>query len=214
MRVVAGRFRGRRLAAPVGRATRPTADRVRQAIFDVLTHGAPAIDFPATTVLDVFAGAGAMGIEALSRGARHATFIDQEGTAIACIRRNVGALGAGDVSLVLKLDIGRLGTPPRAAQAPCGLAFLDPPYGQGLAPTALHRLAALGWLAAGAWCVVEVGAQEAFRAPATFEPLDERTHGAARVIFLRRSGDAVPDAAGGSQRRPNSRSMSASLSST
>lgn len=185
MRIVGGRFRGRSLRAPAGRDVRPTADRTREAVFNILAHGAPGVDFDGASVLDVFAGTGALGLEALSRGAGHVTFIDSDAGALRAIRRNAATLGAWRQVALLKLDATRAPPPPLAAEAPCTLAFLDPPYESGDAAPALAGLAARGWIAAAAVCVVEVAAQEPLAPPPGFTVLDERTYGAARVVFLR-----------------------------
>jgi 16S rRNA (guanine966-N2)-methyltransferase len=176
MRIVAGAWRGRALIAPAGQATRPTADRVRQALFDMLLHapwgGRQAIE--GARVLDAFAGTGAFGLEALSRGAAHATFMEQERTALAALRTNVGACRAEDRAAVLAVDV--LIAPPGDG---CGLVFLDPPYGHDLVPPAIGRLRATGWIAAGALVVAETGRSEALPDLGTL--LAERAHGAARV---------------------------------
>ncbi len=180
MRIVAGAFRGRALVAPAGSATRPTADRVRQALFDSLLHapwGGRAV-IEGARVLDAFAGTGALGLEALSRGAAHATFMDTERAALAAIRANVASLGVTDRATVLAADATR---PPPAA-APCGLAFLDPPYRQALVERALAALAAAGWLAPGTVVVAETARDEP--APDGAAML-ERAYGAARITVLR-----------------------------
>jgi 16S rRNA (guanine966-N2)-methyltransferase len=186
VRIIAGRHRGRPLRALPGPAVRPTADRVREAVFNILGHG---IDWPGlvdASVGDVFAGTGAVGLEALSRGARHATFIDVDGGVLLAIRRNAAALGEARTVTLLRLDAARLGPPPRTAAAPFRLVFLDPPYGSGLAVPALQGLAAQHWLEPGAIVVVEVAALEPLAPPPGFERLEERTYGTARVVFLRR----------------------------
>lgn len=185
MRIVGGRHRGRPLRAPGGRDLRPTSDRAREAIFNILAHGMEDFELDGASVVDVFAGTGALGLEALSRGAAHATFIDDDGRAMRAVRGNAAALGERGAVTLLTLDAARLPPPPLAAQAPCGLAFLDPPYGAGLAAPALEGLAARGWIAPGAVCVVELAAREPFAPPATFTAVDERTYGPARVVFLR-----------------------------
>ena len=190
MRIVGGRLRGRALAAPLqkskdGREMRPTADRVRESVFNILAHGIDDFDFEDTTVIDVFAGTGALGLEAMSRGCGHGVFIDNDARALACVRKNAGPLGLGRDVTMLKLDAARLATPPRAAKTPAALAFLDPPYEQGLLSPALLGLKDKGWLAEGAVVVYEVAAKEEFDAPKGFEAVDERTYGAARVVFLK-----------------------------
>ncbi len=185
MRIVGGRLRGRALGAPEGRALRPTADRVRESVFNILAHGIDDFDFDGTTVIDIFAGTGALGLEAMSRGCGHGVFIDNDARALAYVRKNAGPLGLGRDVTMLKLDAARLATPPRAAKTPAALAFLDPPYEQGLLSPALLGLKDKGWLAEGAVVVCEVAAKEEFDAPKGFEAVDERTYGAARVVFLR-----------------------------
>jgi 16S rRNA (guanine966-N2)-methyltransferase len=176
MRIVAGAWRGRALIAPAGQATRPTADRVRQALFDMLLHapwgGRDVVE--GVRVLDAFAGTGAFGLEALSRGAAHATFMEQDRAALAALRGNVAACRAADRSTVLAVDV--LAAP---AGQPCGLVFLDPRYGRDLVPRAMDRLRAMGWIAHDALVVVETGRDEALPEPG--ELLAERAHGAARV---------------------------------
>jgi 16S rRNA (guanine966-N2)-methyltransferase len=182
MRIVAGRWRGRVLAAPPGTATRPTSDRARQAIFDMLLHatwgGRDLID--GARVLDVFAGTGAMGLEALSRGAAHATFIERDPAALAALRRNLAACGAA--ADVIAADAC---APPRGR--PCGLVFLDPPYELGLVPRACAALATAGWVAPGAIVVAETARKEPSPWP---DRIDERTYGAARIT-VRRIGDGA-----------------------
>ncbi|MBL6946121.1 MAG: 16S rRNA (guanine(966)-N(2))-methyltransferase RsmD [Rhodospirillales bacterium] len=184
MRIVGGAFRGRRLQAPDGLQLRPTADRTREAIFNILGHGL-GVELEDIEVVDFFAGTGAMGLEALSRGAAHATFVDQNPEAIRFVRKNSGALGAAKNSTVLRLDAENLPPPPLVANAPCALAFFDPPYQSGLAAPALLSAARKGWVETGAICTVELAAKEDFDVPAGFEVLDERKYGAARVFFLK-----------------------------
>jgi 16S rRNA (guanine966-N2)-methyltransferase len=185
MRIVAGVHRGRPLRGTKTGDVRPTSDRARQAIFDVLAHGAAAVEIEGAAVADVFAGSGALGLEALSRGAAHAVFIDSSGEAIAAVRANAARLREWRKATLLKLDATCLPPPPLAAKAPAALAFLDPPYQSGLAPLALYGLARHGWIAEGAVVVVEVAKREPFEPPAGFRVLDERVYGAARVVFLR-----------------------------
>ena len=182
MRIVAGRWRGRALQAPPGQSTRPTAERVRQALFDMLWHapwgGRDLIE--GATVLDAFAGTGAFGLEALSRGAARATFLENDRAALAALRANLAALGAE--ARVLAVDARK---PPRA-DAPCGLLFLDPPYGQDLAAATLPALERTGWVAPGAVACLEIGKAEAPPDLPGWELLAERAHGAARMLVLRR----------------------------
>jgi len=182
MRIVAGAWRGRRLQAPPGEATRPTSDRARQAIFDVLAHAAFAgrDRLSGARVLDAFAGTGALGLEALSRGAAHATFIERDRAALATLRANIDACRVGDRAELLAADVLR---PPRAA-LPATLVFLDPPYGQGLVAPALASLSAAGWIARSALVVAEIGAGEERPCLEGVRLLDARRWGAAQVLFL------------------------------
>ncbi len=176
-RIIAGKFRGRVLSAPAGAATRPTNARARQAVFDILLHAPWAgHDFmQSARVLDVFAGTGAYGIEALSRGAAAGSFIENNREALAALRANIAACKLEDVAKVIKAD---------ALQPPAGtphqLVFLDPPYGENLVPRALAALAAANYFAPDAVFVAELGPQDEF-APA--DVLTERRHGKARLLF-------------------------------
>lgn len=183
MRIVAGAWRGRRLTAPAGDATRPTSDRARQALFDVLTHApfAGRSLLHDAAVLDAFAGTGALGLEALSRGAASASFIEQDRAALAALGANIAACRAEAQARVVVADALN---PPRAPM-PAGLVFLDPPYGKGLVPRALAALAASGWIAPGALVAAELGTEEEVPAMNGLSLLDDRRWGAARVAFLR-----------------------------
>jgi 16S rRNA (guanine966-N2)-methyltransferase len=183
MRIVAGAWRGRRLVAPAGDATRPTADRARQALFDVLTHApfAGRAVLHDARVLDAFAGTGALGLEALSRGAAEAAFIEQDRAALAALRANIATCRAEARARVIVADA--LSPPPAAA--PAGLVFLDPPYGKGLVPRAVTALGNAGWIAPGALVVAELGAEEEVPVLGGMVLLDDRRWGAARVAFLR-----------------------------
>ena len=185
MRIIGGRLKGRTLLAPEGKGLRPTADRVRESMFNILAHGNDGLNMGGITVVDVFCGTGALGLEAMSRGAGHGVFIDNDPGALAYVRKNSGPLGLGRDVTMLKLDAKLLAPPPRVAKTPAALVFLDPPYDQGLAGPALLGLKDKGWLETGAIAVVEVTAKEDFDAPKGFEVLDERTYGAARVVFAR-----------------------------
>ena len=180
MRVVGGRLRGRTLAAPKSQAIRPTADRLREALFNILVH---AYDDPVTgaRVLDLFAGTGALGIEALSRGAAFALFVDEGAEARALLRENIATLGLGGTSRVFRRDATKLG--PAHPIEPFTLAFLDPPYGQGLAEKALASARAGGWLSPGALIVVEEAVKSAFAAPEGFAELDRRRYDDTRIHF-------------------------------
>jgi 16S rRNA (guanine966-N2)-methyltransferase len=175
MRIVAGDWRGRTLTAPSGTETRPTADRVRQALFDILMHapwaGRSLIE--GATVLDVFAGTGALGLEALSRGAAKADFVEWARPALAALRANIAACRAEDRCIVLSIDALRI---PGGEKA--DIVFLDPPYGQDLVARALARLRATGRVGAGSLIVAETGRDEP---PLEVETLAERKYGAAQV---------------------------------
>jgi 16S rRNA (guanine966-N2)-methyltransferase len=192
MRIVGGSHRGRRLVAPPSELVRPTSDRAREALFNILSHGSFAAEgspFGERPVLDAFAGTGAFGLEALSRGAGAAAFIESDREALAALRRNVAMIGEADRVQIIAGDARR---PPRAAFA-CAVAFLDPPYWSGLAGPALGALATAGWLTADALAIVEVAAREELPLPAGFSIMDERVYGAARLVFLRRERTPTGD---------------------
>jgi 16S rRNA (guanine966-N2)-methyltransferase len=185
MRIVSGSFRGKTLAAPKGDATRPTSDRARQAIFNILEHAAWSNGVREARVIDLFAGSGALGFEALSRGAAFCLFVETNEAARGAIRENVDALSLFGATRVHRRDATDLGVRPGGDGPAFDLAFLDPPYAKGLGETALEKLAAGGWLAPGATVVFERGAGEPDFSVPGFEPLDMRDYGAARVHFLR-----------------------------
>jgi 16S rRNA (guanine966-N2)-methyltransferase len=189
LRIIAGQHRGRRLLAPAGQATRPTADRVRQALFDMLWH-APWSPFSknrerieGARVLDAFAGTGALGLEALSRGAAAASFLENDRAALAALRANIATCREEARCRVLPADATK---PPRA-QAACDLVFLDPPYREGLMETALAALAGAGWIAPGALVCAEYGVPHTM-SPAAIPPgftlLADRVHGPALLLVL------------------------------
>jgi len=190
MRIVAGAFRGRPLVAPKGQSTRPTADRTRQALFNVLEHAAWAPDLEGLRVIDLFAGSGALGLEAISRGAAFALFVETDDAARGAIRANVETLNLFGQTRVHRRDATDLGRRPPGDGPPFGLALLDPPYGKGLGEAALRSLAAGGWLAPGALAVLERGLTDPAEETPGYETLDERTWGAAKVAFLRWSPPA------------------------
>lgn len=179
LRIIAGRHRGRRIEAPVGLATRPTSDRAREALFSILEHGEPPLR--GARFLDLFSGSGAAALEAVSRGAAAAHCIDQASAAIAAIGRNVAALGEVERVAIQRADACRLG----AAPEPFDIAFLDPPYGSGLAIPTLAALVEHGWLGPAARIVVEITQREELLAPPGLMVEDERRYGAARFVFLR-----------------------------
>jgi 16S rRNA (guanine966-N2)-methyltransferase len=186
MRIVAGAYRGRTLVAPKGHSTRPTSDRARQAVFNVLEHAPWSRPLAGARVLDGFAGSGALGLEALSRGAAFCLLAERDPAARAAIVANLAALGCGERARVAGLDMSRL--PARGHEAPFDLVFLDPPYRSGLAEAALASLAGGGWLAAGALAVIERGVGEGRLMAAGFAAVDERAWGKARVTFLEPMG--------------------------
>ncbi len=181
MRIIAGQFRGRSLAG-VGKGDasahlRPTTDRVRESLFNVLVH---RHEITGARVLDLFAGTGALGLEALSRGAAHVTFVDDGRVATGLIRRNVELTDSGDRTTLIRRDATRL---PSASEPPCDLVFLDPPYGKGLGVRALASATAGGWIAQDALIVWEEG--DAIPVPEGFEQLDARRYGDTHVTLLR-----------------------------
>ncbi|MEO0983747.1 MAG: 16S rRNA (guanine(966)-N(2))-methyltransferase RsmD [Pseudomonadota bacterium] len=186
MRIVAGQFKGRPIATPKGRDTRPTSDRAREAVFNVLAHADWAPPLDGARVLDLFAGSGALGFEALSRGAAFCLFVETDAAARGAIRENVDALGLFGVTRIHRRSATDLGPKPAGVGAPFTLAFLDPPYRKGLAAPCLDLLASGGWLAADGVAVVETASDEDLDAPG-WEALDEREYGAAKVRFFRPS---------------------------
>jgi 16S rRNA (guanine966-N2)-methyltransferase len=180
LRIVAGAWRGRTLTVPSGIATRPTSDRVRQALFDMLLHapwgGREAVE--GVRVLDVFAGTGALGLEALSRGAAHATFVEHDRAALAALRANIAACRADTRATVLAVDALTL-----AAGGPANLLFLDPPYRQGLVARAIEQLRSAHWIAPNALLIAETARDEPV--PIAVPLLAERMHGAARIRIWR-----------------------------
>ncbi|WP_044564601.1 16S rRNA (guanine(966)-N(2))-methyltransferase RsmD [Azospirillum sp. B4] len=191
MRIVGGRHRGRVLAAPTGRDVRPTSDRTRQALFNILEHGGFFSDDGPTVagrvVLDAFCGTGALGLEAVSRGAEAALFLDVSRASLDLARANAATLKETGRCQFIQGDATKapaLNT--QGARQAASLVFLDPPYGQGLAPRALEALSVAGWLAPEALCVVEIGGDDPFEAPPGFEELDDRRYGDTRVLILKR----------------------------
>jgi 16S rRNA (guanine966-N2)-methyltransferase len=182
MRVVGGRLKGRNIASPTTQAIRPTADRLRESLFNILIHAyeSPIAD---ARVLDLFAGTGALGIEAVSRGAKFTLFVDSGSEARALLRNNVEALGLGGVTKVYRRDAADLG--PAHPVEPFSLVFLDPPYRMKLAEKALASLRDGGWLTPGALLVVEEAKDAAFAAPEGFEELERRAYDDTEFTFLR-----------------------------
>jgi 16S rRNA (guanine966-N2)-methyltransferase len=185
LRIIGGKHRGRILEAPQGQSTRPTSSRAREALFNILAHAdwrqdgtSPLID---TRVLDAFAGTGALGLEALSRGAAHATFLDNDAASVRLIGENVATLRETASAKVVRADATR----PPPGREPCDLVFLDPPYRSEQAVPALTALAAAGWIAPEAIVTIELAYNEDVLAPAGFEAIDERRYGAAKIVILK-----------------------------
>ncbi|MEL6661870.1 MAG: 16S rRNA (guanine(966)-N(2))-methyltransferase RsmD [Pseudomonadota bacterium] len=184
MRIVAGQHKGRPITAPKGRGTRPTSDRAREALFNVLAHADWAPDLQGARVIDLFAGSGALGLEAISRGAAFCLFVETDHGARGAIRSNIEAMGLYGVTRLHRRSATDLGEKPAGVGAPFDIAFLDPPYGRDLVPPALDTLIKGHWLTEGALAVIETGADEAFETPPGWTVQDERTSGAARIICL------------------------------
>jgi 16S rRNA (guanine966-N2)-methyltransferase len=182
MRVVGGDLRGRTLAAPKSQAIRPTADRLREALFNILAH-AYSDPVGGARVLDLFAGTGALGIEALSRGAAFALFVDDGAEARALLRENVATLGLGGTTRIFRRDATKLG--PAHPIEPFSLVFLDPPYGKGLAENALASARDGGWLVSDVLIVVEEAKKSTFAAPQGFAEIERRGYDDTEFIFLK-----------------------------
>lgn len=181
MRIVGGKLRGRALASPNDEATRPTSDRVREAAFNILAHGIEGATIEGARVLDLFAGTGALGLEAISRGAAFCLFVDEHAEARGVIRENVDSLGLTGITKIFRRDATDLG--PAGKYARFDLVFLDPPYGKGLGETALVSAAVNGWLADGAIIVFEERKDSEITLPPRFAELDRRTWGDTQMIF-------------------------------
>ena len=185
MRVVGGRLRGRALVTPDDQAIRPTSDRVREAIFNILAHGAAAIDLQGVKVLDLFAGTGALGLEAISRGAAQCVFVDDAADARGLIRDNVEAFGLTGVTKIFRRDATALGD--AGKYGAFDLVVLDPPYGKGLGERALTSALAGGWIAHGAVIVLEERRDVAVTLPPGFVEIERRSWGDTQAVFGRRS---------------------------
>jgi 16S rRNA (guanine966-N2)-methyltransferase len=188
VRIVGGKHKGRPLSAPKGSSTRPTSDRAREAMFNVLAHAewAPPID--GARVIDLFAGSGGLGLEAMSRGASFCLFVETEAAARGAIRDNIDALQLFGHTRLHRRDATALGDKPSNLGAPFDIAFLDPPYGKGLGEEALARLIEGEWLSPDAIAVLEVGAEETPLTPG-WTIATEKLYGAAKVRFLERITD-------------------------
>ncbi len=191
MRIVGGKFKGRALKAPEGRTTRPTSDRARESIFNVLAHAewAPALE--GARIIDAFAGSGALGFEAISRGAAFCLFVETDSTARGAIRDNVETFQLFGVTRIHRRSATDLGAKPAGLGEPFDLVFLDPPYARNLVPQAIEQLVSGAWITADALIVAETGAGEDPPEASGWETVDARAYGAARVSFLRRPNSAV-----------------------
>jgi len=185
MRIVAGKFRGKQLLSPPDDSIRPTSDRARESIFNILASRlGPHLD--GVRVIDLFAGTGALGLEALSRGAAHVIFVDTGADARGLIRDHIEAFGAGGVTKLLRRDATDLG--PAGTMGGIGLAFLDPPYGKGLGEKALVELREGKWLAPGATVVLEEASEATVEIPEGFALQDRREYGAGAMHILTFAG--------------------------
>ncbi|TXH35217.1 MAG: 16S rRNA (guanine(966)-N(2))-methyltransferase RsmD [Rhodospirillaceae bacterium] len=186
MRIDSGAHKGKKLVVPEGRDVRPTGDRARQAIFNMLVHGVDAVRD--ATVLDAFAGSAALGLEALSRGAASLVAFDTDPQALAAIRANVAGCREESRTTIRQADALR---PPPAtgfgAAAPATLVFLDPPYGKEMVPAALTALDKARWIASGAVVVVELDRRDSFDLPAGYDLETDRSYGKARILMLRKN---------------------------
>ncbi len=183
MRIVGGTLRGRALATPKHAGLRPTSDRVRESLFNILEHGIEGFSLNGARVIDLFAGTGALGVEALSRGAAYCLFVDENADARGLIRDNVEALHLTGVTRIFRRDATDLGEASRMSGF--SLAFLDPPYGKGLGQQALSALAGGGWLAPNAIVVLEERAGVPLELPAAFREIDRRTYGDTQIVLAR-----------------------------
>jgi 16S rRNA (guanine966-N2)-methyltransferase len=188
VRITGGQFRGRALAEPPDNRVRPTSDKVRQAIFNILAHNDFGFALDGAKVVDIFAGTGALGLEALSRGGGFALFVDDSAESRALIRTNVEALNLTGVTKIWRRDAADMGPLGAGAGGPFNLAFLDAPYRKGLTERALASLAAGGWLAPGALAIAETAADENIATPDGFTLLDQRAYGETALYIFASSG--------------------------
>lgn len=186
MRIVGGQHKGRAIAAPEGRDTRPTSDRARESLFNVLAHAEWSPGIEGRRVLDLFAGSGALGLEAMSRGAAFALFVETDAAARGAIRDNIETLGLFGTTRIHRRDATDLGVKPAGLGEPFDLVFLDPPYHKGLGERTLAQLGEGGWITADALIVFECAADETPLLPG-YETLNERAYGAAKILFLKRA---------------------------
>lgn len=182
-RIIAGEFRGRRLDVPKGRDVRPTTDRMRERLFSMLAHHRYP-DMDGARVADLFAGTGALGLEALSRGADHVVFVEQARPSLAVLRGNIAALKADDTTKVIAGSATRL---PKTGR-PFDFIFMDPPYRQDLLKPTLSSLDQQGWIHAESIVICELATDETLELPTGFEPLDDRKQGQQRILILGKTG--------------------------
>lgn len=187
MRIIGGRLKGRTIKAPDGQGTRPTSDRARESLFNILAHADWAPPLEGARVIDAFAGSGSLGFEAISRGAAFCLFVETEAAARGCIRDNVEAFQLFGNTRIHRRSATDLGPKPAGLGAPFNLVFLDPPYRHGLIPPALEQLATGQWISPDALVVAETGSDEPELAVPGWDTIDSRIYGAARVSFLRRA---------------------------
>lgn len=185
MRIIAGKFKGRAIHAPRGMDTRPTADRVRESLFNLLEHGVRPLE--GARVLDLFAGSGALGLEALSRGAAYGLFVDEAAPARAALRRNIEELSLTGRTRIFRRDASRLGQLPANAGGPFEVIFCDPPYGRGLGVRALESAVHGGWAALDAIAVLEESAKAELPAPDGWREIKRRVYGGTAVVVFGRS---------------------------
>ena len=178
-RIIAGKFKGRRLEVPSGVAIRPTTDRMRERVFSILMHGTYP-DMNGARTADLFAGTGALGLEALSRGAAHVTFVEKAPSSVACIKANIETVKAAGDTDILQKDACHL----PAVPAPYDFIFMDPPYNKGLVNPALDSLCENGWLAPDGVIICELARDDTLSLPLDLELIDERSQGAQRTVFL------------------------------
>ena len=186
MRIVGGKFRGRSLTTPEDQSIRPTSDRVREAMFNILAHGAAALELTGIKVIDLFAGTGALGLEAISRGASQCLFVEDNADARGLIRDNVEAFGLTGVTKIFRRDATSLGN--AGKYGAFDLLLLDPPYGAGLGQRAIASALAGGWVAANAVIVLEERKDVLITLPPQVSVIDQRTWGDTQAIFARASG--------------------------
>ena len=186
MRIVSGKLKGRSIVTPDGRTTRPTSDRAREAMFNVLTHADWGVDMEGLRVMDLFAGSGALGLEAISRGASHCLFVETDSKARGIIRENIDTYSLFGVTRIHRRSATDLGPKPAGVGDPYDVAFMDPPYGYDLVGPTLEQLIKGGWLKQGALVVAETSKDDPKPDTTGYTQLDARDYGAARVLFLQK----------------------------